>query len=89
MPEEPRWVLYGMALDMALTALRDPTREMVERVRGEVKQIDKYLYACSKCGAFADRGDDFCHRCGAPLTDEAVDVMLEKWKEALDDVGRT
>ena len=29
MPEEPRWVLYGMALDMALTALRGPTREMV------------------------------------------------------------
>ena len=22
--------------------------------------------------------------CGAPMTDEAVDMMLERWKEALD-----
>ena len=34
-PEEPRWVLHGMALDMALAALRGPTREQVERMRGE------------------------------------------------------
>ena len=69
---------YTEAIDLALTALRGPTREQVERMRGEVKRIDKYLYACSKCGAFADRGDDFCHRCGAPLTDEAVDIQLKR-----------
>ena len=26
----------------------------------------------------------FCEFCGRPLTDEAVDMMLERWKEALD-----
>lgn len=26
----------------------------------------------------------FCPKCGKPLTDEAVDMMLERWKEAVD-----
>lgn len=82
------------ALDLALAALRGPTREMVERMRGEWrecfedwrKQIagDK----CSKCG-FQHYGTSinhyhFCPACGAPMTGEAVDMMLERWKEAVD-----
>ena len=53
MPDEPGWTLHGMALDMALTALRPVSREKVEQLRGEwintnneVEQICK----CSKCG---------------------------------------
>lgn len=32
MPDEPGWTLHGMALDMALTALRPVSREQVEKV---------------------------------------------------------
>ena len=70
---------------MSITALRGPSRELVEKIRREVKQIDKYLYACSKCDAFVEKNDDFCHRCGTPLTDEAVDKMFERWKEIFDE----
>ena len=50
---------------------------------------------CSRCGwgsGHADqrawmeyKGHIFCGHCGAPMTDEAVDMMLERWKEALGD----
>lgn len=75
------------ALDLALTALRGPTREMVERMRGEwIHDGPKFeggtdWYRCSKCGA-KESGVyvkyNFCSHCGAPLTDEAVDMMLER-----------
>ena len=35
MPEEPGWALHGMALNMALSALRPVSREQVERMRDE------------------------------------------------------
>lgn len=31
----------------------------------------------------AKKYDRFCFYCGAPMTDEAVDMMLERWKEAV------
>ena len=100
------------ALDLALAALRGPTREMVERMRGEwitehrhrggfrrVTGVDDMgeqhtitiderceyddLY-CSKCGKQSpDNFLNFCGYCGAPMTDEAVDMMLERWNEAV------
>ena len=89
------------ALDLALAALRGPTREMVERMRGEwigdneekVETIDgspTKSATCSNCGNWLVGSDEyscagyFCPACGAPMTDEAVDMMLERWKEALD-----
>ena len=75
------------ALDMALTALRPVSREMVEKVwRGEwISYLDgehimpERYYSCSKCG---DRGytskRNFCDSCGAPMTDEAVDMVMER-----------
>lgn len=72
------------ATKIALAALRGPTREQVEKLRGEVSKVDKFLYACSKCGAFIDKGDSFCCRCGVPLTDGAVDIMIQRL-EALKD----
>ena len=84
------------ALDAALTALRGPTREMVERMRGEwnyshTTEIDRFaVIKCSKCGheAFAMalyvKDGNFCPSCGAPITDEAVDIELRRWKEAVD-----
>lgn len=40
---------------------------------------------CSKCGKQSpDNFLNFCGYCGAPMTDEAVDMMMERWKEAVD-----
>ena len=80
-------------VDFALAALRGPTREMVERMRGEWELFGgKYLSRkkCSRCGWDGQAHIKFylwCPACGAPMTDEAVAMMLEKWKEALSHVG--
>ena len=79
------------ALVMALTALRGHTREMVERMRGEWKENKNAVLGsviCSTCGTvyqdyYACYG--FCPRCGQPKTDEAVGMLLERRKEAVDD----
>ena len=80
------------ALDLALSALRGPTREMVERMFPgcalcnwgglDYVGVDSdgiYLSKPSKNEKFR-----FCPVCGKPLTDEAVDMMLERWKEAVE-----
>ena len=70
---------------LALSALRPVTREQVEKVwRGEwvgVPNMGVYDTACSKCGycpgiSFWD--SDFCPNCGAPMTDEAVQMVMER-----------
>ena len=80
------------ALDMAITALRPVSREQVEKVwRGEwIIQQDEhkeYRKKCSRCG-FPISGwwdaDKFCANCGAPMTDEAVEMVMERM-EALKD----
>ena len=82
-PEE--WRKDAEALDLALSALRPASREQVENVwRGEwvgVPNMGVYDTACSKCGycpgiRFWD--SDFCPNCGAPMTDEAVDMVMER-----------
>lgn len=83
------------ALALALAALRGPTREMVERVwfkephtrlgawnRDDGATVYSAKNTCMSCGCETPIGN-FCHNCGAALTDEAVDMMLERWKEAL------
>ena len=81
------------ALDLALTALRGPTREIVERMRGEwreeivkkcnwkgKKQSYYQPHSCSKCHT-PDPGSGtskFCPACGAPMTDEAVQMVIER-----------
>ena len=87
------WRKDAEALDQALTALRGPTREQVERMRGEWIHDGPNFeggtdwYHCSKCGA-KETGvyvkHNFCSHCGAPMTDEAVDMVMERWKEALE-----
>ena len=73
--------------DAALSALRPVSREQVEKVwRGEWKHThssDNFwteVWVCSCCGLEDDNGDcfDFCPSCGSPMTDEAVEMVMEK-----------
>lgn len=82
------------ALNLAITALRPVSREQVERMRGEwqvcFEDWRKQIAGdqCSKCG-FQHYGTSinhyhFCPACGAPITDEAVEMVMERL-EALKD----
>lgn len=82
---------YQNALYMALSALRPVSRKRVEKVwRGKwVPEMNCFSVAayhtCSKCGEIAETvetGDeqlsDFCPFCGVPMTDAAVDMVMER-----------
>lgn len=84
----------------ALKALRPVSREQVEKVwRGEwMGSADGYadgelvydIWECSQCGYVIDEEDDpdmlpqFCPKCYAAMTDEAVQMVMERL-EALKD----
>ena len=84
---------YNALIDFIDTALRPVSREQVEKVRGE--WIDKptgrygqWQTWCTVCGKhsgiggiMSNRHRPFCPNCGAPMTDEAVDVMLKRMEE--------
>ena len=84
------------ALELALSALRPVSREQVEKVwRSEWNQDERGRVVCNRCGSIAAIGtenalhnakkyDRFCFYCGAPMTDEAVDMVMERL-EALHD----
>ena len=91
------------ALEMALTALRGPTREQVEKMRGgcsrctmpdhvaldagaahEFRISGDTIYYCDSEYGWEGEKISYCPWCGAPMTDEAVDMMLERWREALE-----
>ena len=82
-PEEGKRV-YGMRkelADMALSALRPVSREQVEKVwRGQwVKCKHADYYVCNKCSTVSKIGEDeFCKSCGAPMTDEAVEMVIRR-----------
>ena len=76
--------LYEM-LKAGLSALRPVSREQVEKVwRGEwigIPNMGVYDIACSKCGystGIRFWSSDFCPNCGAPMTDNAVDMVMER-----------
>lgn len=73
---------------MAAKALRPVSREQVERMRGEWRECfedwRKQIAGdqCSKCG-FQHYGTSinhyhFCPACGAPMTDEALEMVMER-----------
>ena len=79
---------YLQALQVALSALRPVSREQVEKVwKGEWKGVPKlgvYDMACSKCGystGIRFYSSEFCPNCGAPMTDEAVQMVMERLEE--------
>lgn len=74
-----------------ISALRPVSREQVEKVwRGVWKHYLPPLGAgniqcrCTKCGRTPDVETPFCAWCGAPMTDEAVEMVMERL-EALKD----
>lgn len=78
---------YREAFDMAIKALRPVSREQVEKVwRG--KWIDAHpgtsSCKCTKCGAVQEYESTFCCHCGAPMTDEAVEMVVKRM-EVLND----
>ena len=81
------------ALNLALSALRPVSREQVERVRGEWINTNKeveQMCKCSKCGypiSYFWSRTPFCPICGAPMTDEAVEMVMERWEELNDGQG--
>ena len=82
---------YRDALEVALTALRPVSREQVEKVwKGEWKPTEyPYMNECEDCSVCGYRttwghGFRFCPACGRAMTDEAVDMVMERL-EALRD----
>ena len=82
------------AVGLAITALRPVSREQVEKVwRGEWNNINpavlkpgvSWVCRCAKCGCPQDYKHNFCPNCGAAQTDEAVEMVMERWKEAVVD----
>ena len=84
---------YQETFKMAASALRPISREQVEKVwRGEWKQDKNGQVVCSRCGAItaigskaalhnANEYDRFCFSCGAPMTDEAMQMVIERLEE--------
>ena len=72
------------ALGMALSALRPVSREQVDRMQGEWIDLrecynDVPKRQCSHCGkVLIGLETPFCEACGAPMTDEAVDIVMER-----------
>ena len=86
--EYPVWRRDCEALQMLIAALRPVSREQVERMRGEwqvcFEDWRKQIAGdqCSKCG-FQHYGTSinhyhFCPACGAPMTDDAVQMVMER-----------
>ena len=79
------------AAKMAIAALRPVSREQVERVRGEWINTNKeveQMCKCSKCGypiSYFWSRTPFCPNCGAPMTDEAVEMVMERLEALFDE----
>ena len=73
------------AVDIALSALRPVSREQVEKVwRGEwidtrKSSKDVPTCMCSRCTrVVVGLESKFCPDCGSPMTDEAVEMVMER-----------
>lgn len=80
--------LTDETVDTLLTALRPVSREKVERMRGEWISTGAISCKCSCCGhlELKTRATEYscCPLCMSPMTDEAVEMVMERL-EALKD----
>lgn len=85
---------YMEALQIAIAALRGPTRERVVkawRSEWDYPTCEWNLPKCPKCGcnskdATYGHKSNFCPRCGSPMTDEAVDIVMERLEALKDEI---
>ena len=78
--------LDGQALDLAISALRPVSRERVDKAwRGGWEPGNPICPICGKdkfdgldADIWADWMPNFCPHCGAPMTDKAVDMVMER-----------
>ena len=89
------------AVGLAITAFRPVSREQVEKMwRGEWTEetyttqsergraIHSIKNTCSACGKTNGRTKtNFCPSCGAPMTDEAVQMVMERLEVLKDGKG--
>ena len=89
-PEAQETVAWATeAINGAIKALKGPTREQVEKMRNGCYMCDEYKYFMFnawKNPESSERPDCmgtslFCPHCGKPLTDEAVDIVMERLEE--------
>lgn len=78
-------VTFKLVLDTILSALRPVSREQVERMRSRwitMVEVDGKQYSkCAACQTELDCLEDaysFCPHCGVPMTDEAVEMVMER-----------
>ena len=79
------------AVEVAISALRPVSREQVEQIKGVwIFNDDWWEFRCSRChkGIGNIEQYKFCPHCGAPMTDEAVEMVMERL-EALKDGSST
>ena len=70
---------------MALSALRPVSREQVEKVL-ERCQHSRVCGTCKVCVSGRYQQANFCAVCGAPLTDEAVETVVERINEITEEM---
>ena len=81
--------------EIALTALRPVSREQVEKVRrGGWEPGNPICPICGKnkfdgldADIWADWMPNFCPHCGAPMTDKAVDIVMERLEKLKNEIG--
>ena len=87
--------------EIALSTLRPVSREQVEKVFGGKWEEETYTTVsgrgrvihskkctCSACGKANGRTKtNFCPSCGVPMTDEAVEMVMERMDELQNEIG--
>lgn len=73
---------YNALIEFIDASLRPVSREMVERIRGEWIAVGAITCKCSRCqhSELSTRANEYlyCPACGAPITDEAVEMVIAR-----------
>ena len=91
--EDDIYTLYATAQMMAIDALRPVSRERIEKVWSGCHECSGCKLCIwnetKKCNDCKNRNSfrplsDFCPRCGKPLTDAAVEMVMERLEALYD-----